>query len=207
LKIVKRVLPGSIYYVFSGQLTIWLISIFGSTAAVAHMGALGRLGMMLSLFTVLFSTLILPRFARLPEKASLLLKRFLQLQAGLFVWAILVVGFFWTFSSQALWLLGNQYANLEHEVVINIVATCLSLIAGVTYTLTISRGWAINPVISIAINISSIVLGIVYVDISTLQGILTLNIYVAIVQVVMNSTYSLIRILALKKDQRNTTGL
>jgi O-antigen/teichoic acid export membrane protein len=207
LKIVKRVLPGSIYYVFSGQLTIWLISIFGSTAAVAHMGALGRLGMMLSLFTVLFSTLILPRFARLPEKASLLLKRFLQLQAGLFVWAILVVGFFWTFSSQALWLLGNQYAILENEVVLNIVATCLSLIAGVTYTLTISRGWAINPVISIAINISSIVLGIVYVDISTLQGILTLNIYVALVQMLMNSTYSLLRIVALKKDQRNSTGL
>jgi O-antigen/teichoic acid export membrane protein len=202
LKIVKRVLPGSVYYVISAQLTVWLISTFGSTASVAHIGALGRLGMMLTLFTALFNTLIAPRFARLPETASLLLKRFLQLQAGLFIWAILIVAVFWGFSPQALWLLGNQYSGLEQEVVLSIIGTCLSLIAGVTYTLTISRGWTINPVIYIGSNISLIVLGIFYVNVSTLQGILLFNIYIAACQVVMNTTYSFIRIISLKKKQR-----
>ncbi len=204
LKIVKRVLPGSVYYVISAQLTVWLISTFGSTASVAHIGALGRLGMMLTLFTALFNTLISPRFARLPETASLLLKRFLQLQAGLFIWAILIVAVFWIFSSQALWLLGDQYSGLNQEVVLSIIGTCLSLIAGVTYTLTISRGWTINPVLYIGSNIALIVLGILCLDVSTLRGILYFNIYIAGCQVAMNTIYSFIRLISLKNKQQNT---
>ncbi|MEP6746613.1 MAG: polysaccharide biosynthesis protein, partial [Bacteroidota bacterium] len=38
LYIVKRVIPGAIYYCLSGQITIWLISIFGTSKALAQMG-------------------------------------------------------------------------------------------------------------------------------------------------------------------------
>ncbi|WAC39060.1 hypothetical protein [Pedobacter sp. SL55] len=39
---VKRVLPTSLYYCLSSQITIWLMSILGTTYAVAQLGALGR---------------------------------------------------------------------------------------------------------------------------------------------------------------------
>src|SRR5450432_1716731 len=91
LYIVKRVIPGAVYYCLSGQITIWLISIFGTSAALAQMGALGRLAMVLSLFTVLFSTLISPRFARLPDNRSLLLKRFFHIMAGIAGLTVLIV--------------------------------------------------------------------------------------------------------------------
>jgi O-antigen/teichoic acid export membrane protein len=198
LRVVKRVLPESIYYCLSGQLTIWLISIFGSSNVVASMGAIGRLGMVLVLFTILFNTLILPRFARLPEIKHMLWRRYSQMQIGLFLWAILVVGFFWTFSTQALWVLGSKYEHLEREVVLNTIATCLFLITGITHTLTMSRGWVINPLLYILINIISIVLGILLFDISTLQGILMLNITVALCQVITNVSYGFIKIKRLK---------
>jgi O-antigen/teichoic acid export membrane protein len=198
LRVVKRVLPESIYYCLSGQLTIWLISIFGSTNVVASMGAIGRLGMVLVLFTILFNTLVLPRFARLPEIKYLLWKRYSQMQIGLILWAILVVGFFWTFSTQALWVLGSKYEHLEREVVLNTIATCLFLITGITQTLTMSRGWVINPLLYILINILSIVLGILLFDISSLQGILMLNIIVALSQVMTNVSYGFIKIKRLK---------
>ncbi|HEX8608429.1 MAG TPA: polysaccharide biosynthesis protein, partial [Pedobacter sp.] len=42
LKIVRATLPGAIYYCLSGQITIWLISIFGTASSIAQVGALGR---------------------------------------------------------------------------------------------------------------------------------------------------------------------
>jgi O-antigen/teichoic acid export membrane protein len=197
LKVVKRVLPGSIYYCVSGQLTIWLISIFGSTSGISSMGAIGRLSMLLGLFTVLFNTLILPRFARLTTSRSHLLKRFLQMQIGMIVWGLFIVSFFWTFSTEALWVLGSQYRNLEHEVVLNIIGTCLFTIAGINYTLTISRGWAINPLISITVNVATIIVAIMSLNLSTLHGILMLNIWIGVSQVVMNFSYCIFRILTL----------
>jgi O-antigen/teichoic acid export membrane protein len=60
LALVKRIMPTSIYYCISGQITIWLISVFGNTNSIAQLGALGRLNMLLSLFSVIITTLIIP---------------------------------------------------------------------------------------------------------------------------------------------------
>jgi hypothetical protein len=198
LKLVKRVFPGSVYYCFSAQVSLWLISVFGSTAGIANIGALGRLGMVLTLFTVTFNTLILPRFARLTEEYNMLLKRFFQLQLGLLFGSSCIVLFFWLFSSQILWILGPAYKNLNFEVVLVIIGTCLSLVAGVTYSLFTSRGWAINPLISILINVGTLILGITTFDMSSLKGILILNIFIAAVQVLMNFVYCFIKIRALR---------
>jgi hypothetical protein len=63
LDLVKKILPGAIYYCFSGQLSIWIISFFGNTNSVAQLGALGRLNMVLAIFNTIVATLVVPRFA------------------------------------------------------------------------------------------------------------------------------------------------
>lgn len=195
LVMVKRMLPGVIYYCVSGQITIWLISFFGSTAAVAHIGALGRLAMVLSLFNVLFTTLVSPRFARLLHDPKLLFSRFIQIHAGLLALSICIIATVWNFSSEVLWILGEAYSNLTTELVLTIVGSCLSLIAGASFSLYISRGWVINPVISIPVSIAPVACGAAFIDLSSLEGILMLNIFVAIVQVIMNMSYGLIKIM------------
>ena len=195
LLFVKRILPGSIYYCLAGQITIWLISIFGSTVAVAQVGALGRLSMMLGIFSVLFSTLIAPRFARLPSNVRLLLNRYIQIEVGLIAISCFIIAFVWLFPTQVLWLLGNKYSNLSSEVVLSIVNSCLGLITGASFAICTSRGWVLHPAISIPITIGAISLGIVLFNISTLKGILTLNIFVAIVEAVMYFTYNIANIL------------
>lgn len=194
MSLVKRILPGSIYYCVSGQISIWLISLFGSTTAIAEIGALGRLATLLSVINVLFGTLAAPRFARMPDVASLLFKRFLQTQSGLFIICLFTIGLAWLFPNEVLWILGKEYANLQAELVLNIVGSCLVLIAGVVFTLYTSRGWAINPLIYLPVNIITIVMSALFLDVSTVQGILQLNIVVAAVQVFMNMLFILIKI-------------
>jgi O-antigen/teichoic acid export membrane protein len=194
LKMVSRLLPMGIYTCVSGQITIWLISLFGTTRNVAQLGALDRLSMALSFITILFGTLILPRFSRLPNSSGLLLRRFLQIQAGLLLMSACIVFTVWLFSAQILMILGPNYAGLTKEVVLKIVISCLGIISASTFSLFTSRSWAINPFISIPVSIASIAFGVMFIDVSSLKGVLMLNIMIQLIQVTMNVTYTLIKI-------------
>jgi O-antigen/teichoic acid export membrane protein len=191
---VKRILPGSIYYCLSGQITIWLISFFGNTAAVAQVGALGRLGMMLGIFTAILNTLIVPRFSRLPNEKRKLFKTFFLIQLGLIALGLLIIGIVYLFPSQILWILGKDYSNLKTELILSIAGSCLGLVAGSAFGLSTSRGWAINPLISIPLTLVAIIAGILMIDISTLAGVLKFNLFVYFVEILMYYLYCTIKI-------------
>ncbi|WP_018614269.1 lipopolysaccharide biosynthesis protein [Segetibacter koreensis] len=196
---VKRTLPDAIYSCLSGQVTIWLLSIFGSTVALSQLGALSRLSVIINLFNILFYTLVLPRFARLPNNSILLIKRYAQIQVGLLFLTSLIVTVIWFFSSEVLWILGPKFSGLTNQLVLIMAASCLSSIAGLSFYLCTSRGWVINPVISIPVNILSIICGAYLLDVSSLHGILILNIVIAIVNMTMHVSYGIIRILTASK--------
>lgn len=202
LVFVRRMLPGAIYYCLSGQISIWIISVFGSTSSVAQVGALGRLAMLLNLFFVVFTTLISPRFARLPPSKHILLKRFLQIQILVLLFNATFIMLTWLFSGQILWILGKEYAHLNSELVINIIGNSIGLFAATSYGLFTSRGWALHPMISIPVSIASMVAGVFLFDIGTLKGVLFLNIFVAIIQLVMNFLYCIIKIFNTNRTNR-----
>jgi O-antigen/teichoic acid export membrane protein len=193
--IVKRALPGAVYYCLSGQITIWLISVFGNSTAIAQMGALGRLAMVLSVFTVLFSTLVSPRFAKLPPSKEILLKLFLNIMSGLLLLTLLITCFTWLFPSEMLWILGKNYSGLNIELLLYVADSCLGLLWGSAYILGTTRGWNIHPGFSITVSISSIVVGAMVIDISTVRGVLLLNLFVSLIQVFMYGSYTLLKII------------
>ncbi len=199
LGMVKLILPGAVYYSISGQIAIWLISFFGNTNNIAQLGGLNRISVVLSLFSAVVFTLIAPRFARLPDNKGLIIKRFFQIQVGLFALCLFVSGLVFLFSTQILWVLGKGYLNLEYELVLNIIASCIGLIASATYSLFTYRGWNINPIISISINIVSIAIGAAIFNLATVSGNLYLNIFVAVIVVAMNFVFMAVKISQLGK--------
>jgi O-antigen/teichoic acid export membrane protein len=112
LKMVKRILPGEIYNIFSVQITVWILSIAGSASAIAQVGALFRIGAVLALFNIMFNTIIVPRYSRLVQDKKDLLHKMIKIQLLLLVICIGIVFFAWLFASQIIWLLGSNYANL-----------------------------------------------------------------------------------------------
>lgn len=194
LSVVKRIFPGSIYYCLSSQITIWLISVFGTTAAVAQIGALGRLSMMLNLFSATFTTLVIPRFARLQNNKALLFRRFLHTSLGLAILFSIIIIIVSILPTQLLWILGKSYSGLERELVFSVAGSCMSLMAGLLFTITTSRNWAINPIVSIPLTLVSIICAISLIDISTLQGILKLNLLVSFAEVCMYFIYCSLKI-------------
>lgn len=155
LNVVKRVMPGAVYYSLSGHITIWLISIWGTTEAVAQLGALGRLAIALTFVSTLFGTLVVPRFARLPDHKPALLVRFVQIQGGVILVGLSLLGFIWQFPSLTLNILGSRYEGLQTEVVLMAANAALANAAGIAYSCNASRGiiqppWIIIPLAIVA---------------------------------------------------------
>ncbi|GAB3925888.1 MATE family efflux transporter [Mucilaginibacter myungsuensis] len=204
LKLVKKLLPGALYYCLAGQVTIWLISIFGTTSAVAQAGALGRISVMLTLFSVLFGTLVAPRFARLTNSKQVLLPKYLLIQSGVLALCICIISVVYLFPSQILWVLGTGYADLKIELILSILGSCLSLMAGISYSLYANRGWAMNPLFIIPFNIAIIAVGAVLINVSTLKGILLLNIFISTIEIAVSVAYTIIKIAKIKPEITDT---
>ncbi|WP_158798475.1 polysaccharide biosynthesis protein [Pedobacter sp. L105] len=200
LFMVKRTLPGTIYYCISGQITIWLISVYGSTSSIAQIGALGRLTTLLTILTTLFATLIIPRFARLPEERKPLLTRFLQVFFILAVLSAVISGMVYLFPHQVLFILGKGYSNLNKEVVLSTLSGCISMVVGIIYSLLVSRGWIISPLISITLSILVQVLLITFFDLSNTTNVLIYSIINATFGLCMYFVYFAYRIIKLKPN-------
>jgi O-antigen/teichoic acid export membrane protein len=199
--IVKRSLPGNIYYCLSGQISTWIISIFGNVAFIAQIGALGRISSVFNILLVLFATLVVPRFARIQDQPKKILHHYSKIIISFIVISIFIVGFTYLFSNQILWVLGKNYQGLNSELTLLIMTTTITMIMSSAVSLCLSRGWVLPYYITIVASLLPIILGCYIFDISTLKGILYLNIFVALMQMVLNVSYGYIKILKWNKVQ------
>jgi O-antigen/teichoic acid export membrane protein len=204
LTLVKRIMPTSIYYCVSGQITIWLISVFGNTNSIAQLGALGRLNMLLSLFSVIIATLVIPRFAKLAPDKYLLAQRFMQIMGILVALLSVVALMVYLFPTPILWLLGDAYKELPFELFLSVVGSCIGLLGGIVFNLYNSRGWAMSPIVLIVINVVSIVGLASIMDLSSIRGILILNIGLSLIAFLQVFIFSVFKINQLNYSDNET---
>lgn len=193
LKIVKRVLPGSIYFSFSGQITVWLLSIMGTTNSIAQIGALGRLNMVFTLFFLIYSFLVLPRFARYEGHTKKVMQFFFTIIFGTCLIVFFISAFLNFFSVQCLWVLGNKYANLNKEFFICVIMGGTRLILDVVYSLTSSKGVIINSFFNIFYNLVILTAGILLFKIDTLNGVLYLSVFVNLMEITLHFSYGIMK--------------
>jgi len=176
LTIVKSQAPNAIYYCVQSQLMVWLISIFGSTNAVAEVGALGRLGMICLMLGSVMMNVVMPRFARVQEPRMLWRRYWQILGATCGVSALLLV-LATTFPELLLWILGPKYAHLRAELFLMILGTVLAMVLGTMYSLNLTKGWVVSPWLLIPIGVATDILLIVTLDLSQVHGVLLMAVY------------------------------
>ena len=177
ITITKKILPLTIFICFSSQITLWVLSVFGDTASIAQIGALGRLTIVIGFISTLLSILIFPRFARIQSgERTRIIKFFTLLQIFLILLSGVIVFSAWILSPYILSMLGQEYMNLSKEFMLSVVASCLVLLESTTGSLLNSRGWVFNPFVTVLINISSLILSIYLFNLTTLIGLLKYNI-------------------------------
>ncbi len=194
VKGVSRTLPIVIYHCISGQIAIWLVSILGTTANISELGALGRIAIIFNMVTVLFSTLVIPRFSRMEGRRRALLRSYIVTQCAMLLVSLALMSGVWLFTDQILWILGGNYTGLSTELLLMGLLSCAGLLSGVCSQLVISRGWFIRPHYLIGINFTSTVLSLTLFHIRTLNDILCFNIIVTAISYFLVLGYGLLSI-------------
>jgi hypothetical protein len=133
-------LPSALYFAVQGPLLVWLSATFGSTRTIAEVGALGRLGLAVGMFSSLVGVVFLPRLARIVDERHYL-ARFLQFGALLVAVAGGLLAFAALFPRALLFVLGAHYSGLDSELLLVIGGAGLSLLDGYLVSVNIARSW------------------------------------------------------------------
>jgi O-antigen/teichoic acid export membrane protein len=177
--LIKKQAFTTIFFAYQGQITIWIISIFGSTEKIADVGALTRLAVVFGIVSSVLGGLVAPTFARCES-----LKRLGRLFAFALVSYLVAAGllFFcsFTFPREVLWILGGKYMSLTHEVPLLVTSAIIGGLTGVIHTLSWSRGWVwhmwIIPFVTLLVQI----IAVRFLPLNTVAGVLEFSIISAV---------------------------
>ncbi|MFN3380714.1 MAG: lipopolysaccharide biosynthesis protein [Runella zeae] len=189
LKTVYKILPTSIYYCFSGQIMIWILSILGNSVAIAHIGALGRFSIIFTFISSMLTTVLIPRFARMTLDSRNMLKFFIKVQFVLFSTSFVLVLIFYLFSDYLLWVLGNSYSNLKLEFILVLICAGISMISQFTNQFLSVKKIIINPIVFVVLMIFSQLFFLYFIKPHTTFDVLVFNILAIFVVYIFRVIY------------------
>jgi O-antigen/teichoic acid export membrane protein len=168
--------PGVIFYALQGQIGLLLITVFGRTAAVAGVGALGRLGQIFALFSQSNPLLVEPYFAKLPR--AYLKSHYLGALAAAGCVGLSAVTLSRLYPGLFLWVLGAKYAGFRFEVQLVMLSGALGLLSGLMATVNGSRRFVYywQNVTTIVVTVMVQACFIWKSDLTTVRGVLWLNV-------------------------------
>lgn len=168
---IRQVMPDTLFYCFQGQLWVFIISVFGGKGEMADVGALGRIAVVFNVVFIVLNNAVVPAFSRCQD-ATTLGRRYVQIVAGFAFLGAALVGVTWLFPRPLLWIIGGQYAHLQHELALSTALTVISGISTLMWTLNAAKGWTHYLWLDIPLRLSLQAALYFVLDLSTVSGVL-----------------------------------
>lgn len=185
LRAVRGTAALSVFNCFQGQITLWLIGLFGTTAGIAEVGALGRLAVLFTLAGSVQNSLLFPRFARSHDPGALR-RRYLGiagaavvLGAGLLLVACL-------FPRPFLMILGPKYLHLETALPLMVGGAVLGFVGATLWGLNSSRAWVAGAWWNIPLTLLAQAACAPFVNFGTVPGVLGFGIVSSVPALLVN---------------------
>jgi len=178
LRYLLPTLPSALYFSIQGPLVVWLAAAFASTENIAQVGALGRLGMVVGLFTSLVPVVFLPRLSQVTDD-RLYRRRYLQFGAFLVMIAAALVAGAWFAPEPFLFVLGPHYSGLNRELLLTVGGAGLNLVSGFAVAVNLARSWnrwqgaAVGTLVVVQATLVALL------PLGTTAGVLTFNLLTA----------------------------
>lgn len=180
--VVRRQWPNEVNGVFAGQLSIILLSFFGTSASVADLGALGRISLLFTVFGTMLQSVVFPRYA-VCQEPSRLKKLYWGIVAGSAVVSLIPVLVTWAAPGPFLWVLGPKYKGLNFELMLVMLNAGVASIAGVTWGLNSSRAWIIAGWWLVPLGLATQFALMFVFGVSTIQQVLWIGIVSSLVAI------------------------
>jgi hypothetical protein len=158
-----------VYFAFQPQITVWVLTVFGTVATIAEVGALMRLTVAFGLVSAAFGALALPRFARYTDPA-LIRRRYVSLTLATAVVGAVALAAAWVMPRPILSVLGSNYLHLETELLWITGASAVSLVSAAVHQLNTARGWVRGIWLGVPATIAMQGLLAWFVDLATVRG-------------------------------------
>jgi hypothetical protein len=187
---IRSQAANAVFFCLQGQITIFLITFFGHrVGAVAEVGALGRLAMIFAVLGNLLTNILAPAFSRCqePRKLGWL---YAGIVGGVAGFSLIVLAGAVFLPNEFLFVLGNRYSHLQHELLLMIGAAIMSMMASTLWTLNASRAWVAGSWLNIPLTLWTQLLLIPFVDFSSVSGVLTFNLFSVLPSLLLNASLS-----------------
>lgn len=195
--------PGTVFYAFQGQVTVFLIGAFGAYSQIADLGALSKLSIILSTPIIFIHTLLVPWFSKLPQ--GRLVKSYCGVLALCLAFGSTLAVATWFFPQIFLYIIGDGYEGLELEVFLFGISAAVVMLADVSYSLTAVRKWVYywtGPT-SIASYIIVLMVFIFYIDLSSISNVIMLSIINSVILIILHQIVFIIGYSRMKSNNEN----
>lgn len=136
---LKPLIPIMIFNAFYGQISLFLVTVFGQVAGMAQMGALGRFGQIFQVFATFDMVVVAPFIAK--SSTETLLQKYLMVILGACVLIFFIIVSALLFPNLYLWLLGPKYSNLQYELQLFILSLSIGYLEITLYAMNVARKW------------------------------------------------------------------
>src|SRR4051812_11402189 len=183
---IRSQAANAIFFCFQGQITVFLISVFGrQVSSIAEVGALSRLAMIFAVLSNLLANVFAPAFARSQQKRQLKW-RYLAIVGAVTGFSAAIVAAAAFFPHQFLFVLGNKYAHLERELLLMVGGAVITALASTLWSLNAAKAWIAGSWLYIPITLGTQLALIPFTDFSSVSGVLTFNLVSAIPSLLLN---------------------
>jgi len=194
VKYIKLNWHNSAFFAFKGQISIFLLGVFGTASSLADIGALTRFSLIFTVATALFNNIYAPAFGRTHNPSSLK-KMFIYVMLAITILSITATLMVYLFPEPFLWILGDNYKDLSYELFLTFISGSIGFILSIVYSINLYKAWIkFTPLLEIPTDILGIIIGITIFDITSLIGVLYLGIFSASLNLILhisNAIYGL----------------
>lgn len=174
-KTVRSQAPSVFFYCIQGQISVVIIGLFGSTTAVANLGALGRITIFFTILSSLMANVVLPRFARCQTRVRIR-KMYIQIVGCYFAATTLFSLTIILLAHKILSILGSKYAGLENELIYLTLGAVAAAMTGVLYSLNATKGWLEGTWITIPLTLAIQISVLPFLNLGSIRDVVILGV-------------------------------
>jgi O-antigen/teichoic acid export membrane protein len=187
---IKNQAANAVFFCLQGQITVFLISFFGSRAtSVAEVGALGRLAMIFAVLGQLLMNIFVPAFARCQSAVKLRMQYF-AIVGGVAACCAVVIAAAAFFPNPFLFVLGAKYSHLQRELLLMLAGTVMNVLTGTLWVLNASKAWIAGSWLYIPLTLATQIVLIPYTDFSNVSQVLIFNLISTVPNLLLNMVLS-----------------
>jgi O-antigen/teichoic acid export membrane protein len=180
VRFLVPLLPGTVYQALQGQISLFLIAVFGHVGQIAEVAAAGRIGQLFLLLNSSNGVLVAPFFAK--TRRELFRSRYIYAMSVVGAVALLTAASAKLCPGAYLLLLGANYSNMTAQVRLVVYASAIGYFAGAMWSIAVARKWIFWWSGSMQVILLTLIqlVCVLFLPLNSSEGVLKMNVYTAL---------------------------